>query len=118
ANRAQADAILAGGDYRAPVWLSGDSAQLNRILMAEQRHDLLFSCPPYYDLEVYSDEPGELSAMQTYEEFLAAYRLIIANALDRLKEERFAVWVVGEIRDGTGWQRGLVADTVQAFRDA
>lgn len=118
ANRAQADVLLAGGDYYPPVWVQGDSANINRLLAADHQTDLLFSCPPYYDLEVYGDSPGELSAMSTYEEFLRAYRLIIGLAAQRLRPDRFAVWVVGEVRDKHGFQRGLVPDTIRAFQNA
>lgn len=119
ANRLQAESILAGSDYHAPVWIEGDSANMNRLLTSgEAKYDLVFSCPPYYDLEVYSQDPGELSAFGTYEEFLRAYRLIIGLAAARLKPERFVVWVIGEIRGKDGWQRGLVTDTIIAFRDA
>lgn len=118
ANREQADAILAGGNYPPPVWINGDSTRVNHLLTSNGRDDLLFSCPPYYDLEVYSHDEGELSAMQSYDEFLRAYRLIISLAAARLKPDRFAVWVVGEIRGKDGMQRGFVADTIQAFRDA
>lgn len=118
ANRQQASAILADGDYPYPTWISGDSANMGRLLANEGKADLIFSCPPYYDLEVYSHDPGELSAMGSYEEFLRAYRLIIGLAAQRLKPDRFVVWVIGEIRSKDGWQRGLVADTILAFREA
>lgn len=118
ANRLQASAILENGDYPYPTWISGDSANMGRLLANEGKADLIFSCPPYYDLEVYSHDPGELSAMSSYEEFLRAYRFIIGLAAQRLKPERFVVWVVGEIRSKDGWQRGLVADTILAFREA
>jgi hypothetical protein len=56
----------------------------------------------------------------SYEEFLVAYREIIRASVARLKDDRFAVWVVGDIRepkDG-GCYRGLIHDTVRAFEDA
>ena len=43
--------------------------------------DLLFSCPPYYDLEVYSDNKEDLSNKPTYEEFLTKYKEIIKELL-------------------------------------
>jgi hypothetical protein len=79
--------------------------------------DLLFSCPPYADLEIYSDDPADLSAM-TYEDFLTAYRAIIEGACKLLKPDRFACFVVGDVRDKHGNYRDFVGDTVQAFRDA
>lgn len=103
-----------------PRWVEGDSAQVLADpdpYRVGADYDLVFSCPPYADLEKYSDLPGELSAME-YDVFLAAYRDIIRLAVDRLAPNRFAVWVVGEVRDPTGAYRNFVGDTVQAFQDA
>ena len=53
ANQAQAD--LAGDP--SPRWIAGDSRDLAR-LAAGIEADLVFSCPPYWNLERYSDDPG------------------------------------------------------------
>ena len=113
ANRLQAEAIV---PLRRPSWIHGDSRDLEELL-APETFDLVFSCPPYYDLEVYSDDPGDLSAAPTYAEFLVGYEAIIAASLARLRDDRFAVFVVGELRDKRGMQLGLVADTVRLFRE-
>ena len=83
-----------------------------------ERFDLLFSCPPYYDLERYSDDPADLSNLATYPEFLAEYRTAIKRASARLANDRFACFVVGEIRDSRGICRGFVRDTIAAFEEA
>lgn len=98
------------------TWLSGDSRDILEICQGAQA-DLLFSCPPYSDLEVYSDDPLDLSAVE-WPEFLEAYRLIIRNSCELLKNDRFAVWVVGEIRGKDGNYRGLVPETIRAFEEA
>lgn len=98
-----------------PVWIIGDSINAQKIAPGE--YDFLFSCPPYYDLEVYSEEPGELSAKTTYDEFLISYRQIIKNCANLLKRDRFACFVVGDIRDKKGYYRGFVADTINAFQE-
>ena len=77
----------------------------------------MFSCPPYGDLEKYSDAPLDLSTLK-YEEFITAYREIIAAACSRLNNNRFACFVVGDIRDKSGAYRNFVGDTVEAFRAA
>lgn len=79
--------------------------------------DLVFSCPPYADLERYSDDPRDLSTM-SYEGFLAAYREAIAWSTSRLRADRFACFVVGDVRDDDGNYYGFVADTIRAFEDA
>lgn len=78
---------------------------------------MVFSCPPYADLEVYSDDPKDLSTMK-YADFRAVYFEIIKKACDRLKPDSFACFVVGEVRDKKGNYIDFVGDTVQAFRDA
>lgn len=111
ANRAQAH--IATGP--APVWHCGDSADIGAIAPGE--YDMLFSCPPYAFLEVYSDDPRDLSAMP-YPAFLAAYRRIIAESAKLLVADSFAVFVVGEVRDKRGNYLNFVGDTVTAFLDA
>lgn len=65
----------------------------------EVSQDLLFSCPPYFDLEVYSDDENDASAQETFEEFYAILDTAFSNAIKALKNDRFAVIVVGGVRD-------------------
>lgn len=110
ANNAQADEIAP--DVR-PVWVCGDSME---ILDAAPDADFVFSCPPYGDLEKYSDDPADLSAME-WHTFKAAYGRIILRAVKRLKPDRFACFVVGDFRDKRGFYRDFVSGTISAFRD-
>jgi DNA modification methylase len=115
ANRIQADAICAD-DQLPPTWIHGDSRNIDRTC-ADVQADLLFSCPPYADLEVYSDDPKDLSTLP-YTEFLESYREIIAKSAALMKPDRFACFVVGDVRDKKGNYYNFVGDTVQAFIDA
>lgn len=99
-----------------PVWHCGDSRDIKTIC-AGLRADMVFSCPPYADLEVYSDNPQDLSTLD-YPDFVAAYTEIIGAACDLLSPDRFACFVVGEVRDKRGNYRNFVGDTVAAFRAA
>ena len=99
-----------------PDWRSGDSRNIDKVCWDVQA-DFIFSCPPYADLEVYSDDPADLSTM-AYPDFLEAYREIIAKSCALLKDNRFACFVVGEVRDKKGNYRNFVGDTVEAFRAA
>lgn len=115
ANRAQGADICMDDDL-PPAWICGDSRNIDSTC-ADVDADLVFTCPPYADLEVYSDDPKDLSTLG-YEEFRAAYFEIIGKACARLRNDRFAVCVVGEVRDKRGNYVDFVGDTVQAFRDA
>lgn len=111
ANYDQARVIAPDADL---TWVAADSA----VALADApAADLVFSCPPYADLERYSDDPRDLSAMD-YPAFADAYRWIVAAACARLKDHRFAVFVVGDVRDKAGFYRGLPELTVAAFADA
>lgn len=101
----------------APAWQAGDSRALDELLAPDYAADLLFSCPPYADLERYSDDARDLSTM-AYPAFLEAYRAILAAAARRLKPDRFACLVVADVRDGHGAYRNFVGDTVEACRAA
>ena len=110
ANEEQADLIC---DDLRPVWVCGDSThELANAPMA----DLIFSCPPYGDLEVYSDLPGDISNM-SLEFFGSAYRVIIDRAIAKLKPNRFACWVVGDYRSKFkgGYLNNFVSMTIEAF---
>ena len=114
ANRINAHEVLDETDIQ-PVWHTGNSLDINQIAKRYEA-DLVFSCPPYADLETYSDLPGDISNMD-YADFLKTYRLIITTACKHLKHDRFACFVVGDVRDKKGFYRNFVSDTIQAFQD-
>lgn len=115
ANRAQAEQIITSADEPAPVWIEHDATRTSELDLPAV--DLVFSCPPYADLEVYSDDPRDLSTM-SYGDFRQAHAQAIRQACERLKDDSFAVWVVGEARGKDGGFYGFVPDTVRAFMDA
>lgn len=83
-------------------YICDDGQNVNSHLEKESQ-DLFFSCPPYFDLEKYSALPNDASNQKDYKAFLS----ILYNAFSRsaacLKENRFAVVVVGDIRDKNGF---------------
>jgi hypothetical protein len=114
ANRAQAEKVCSEGTI--PRWHCADSRTLGDEHTQVQA-DFVFSCPPYADLEVYSDDPADLSTMG-YPQFVEAYREIIRKAVALLKADRFACFVVGEVRGKDGAYLGFVNDTIAAFEAA
>lgn len=120
ANREQAKVILQP-DKPVPYYIVGDSRQVLETYGEDDDYDLILTCPPYFDLEVYSDDPHDLSAQPTYGLFLEAYQDIILKACRGLRKDRFAVIVVSEVRshrDPRGGYVGLVPDTIRAFETA
>lgn len=110
ANQEQA-AILCSDPM--PVWITGDSVDIIDHAK-DYLADLIFSCPPYGNLEVYSDNPQDISTLE-YKDFLKSYYIIIKNSLTLLKNDRFACFVVGDFRDKKGIYRNFVSHTIDAF---
>ena len=109
ANKAQAG--LCTGP--TPWWIVGDATNLDNSITG-YTYDLVFSCPPYADLEVYSDDPRDISSW-TYDEFVDGHAKAIRDSCRRLADNRYAVWVIGDVRDKDGTYRGLHHETVKAF---
>lgn len=96
-----------------PQWYCGDSEKLLDDKW-NLKFDFLFSCPPYADLEVYSDLPDDLSNMD-YKDFLTKYCSIIKKSLELLKSNSYACFVVGDVRDKQGYYLDFISDTKKAF---
>ena len=109
-NREQALDILHLNNQ--PQWYLGDSCNVLDGFIKD--FDFVFSCPPYGDLETYSDLDGDISNME-YSDFLKYYEIIIKKSCDLLKDDGFACFVVGNIRDKEGNYRNFVNETIQFF---
>lgn len=104
-----------GNALNAAVWINDDSANIDQLV--NEKHDFLLTCPPYADLEVYSDDPRDISNMP-YDKFTEAYADIIKKSVGKLKDNAFAAVVVGEVRDKRGYYYNFVGDTIEAFKAA
>jgi len=94
-----------------------DDAQNVLKHIKENSQDLLFSCPPYFDLEVYSDLENDASNQETYEDFLQILDNGFSDAIKCLKDDRFAVITVGDVRNKkNGAYYGFVDDIKQIFK--
>lgn len=100
-----------------PIYKNGNSVKIDTLVAGN--YNLLFSCPPYFNLEVYSDDPQDISTM-SYNEFLKNYQTIITKSTSLLENDSFAVFVVGEVRkkDSIGENIGFVQDTITCFKNA
>lgn len=98
-------------------YINDDGQNVGQHLEPESQ-DLLFSCPPYFDLEVYSDLPNDASNQGTYEDFISIIRNAFTSAIGCLKQDSFAVICVGDVRDKrTGVYYDFVGDVKQIFKD-
>lgn len=87
--------------------------------------DAAITCPPYFNLEVYSDHPKDVSNVPTYTEFDAAMFLSAKAHRRHMKPGSYVCWIVGNFRskrDGDGGYKGELIDfrshTVDNFQRA
>ncbi len=98
-------------------YICDDGQNVAKHLEPESQ-DLLFSCPPYFDLEVYSDDPKDASNQSSYADFINILKNAFTNATKCLANNRFACIVVGNIRDKNGYYYDFVNDIVNIFENA
>ncbi len=106
-----------------PTWITGDSEWVIDSIY-DKTQDFVFTCPPYYDLEKYTDNPADLSNMEE-NEFDKKYFSILNKAARKLKDNRFFAIVVSEVREQSttgnykiGKYKGLVWKTIRACEEA
>lgn len=95
--------IGAGGRYIC------DSGENIAAYLEPETQDMVFSCPPYFNLEKYSDLPNDASN-QDWKGFCRILRAGIRGALSCLKKNRFAVFVMSNVRDKRGYYLDICAE--------
>ena len=117
ANKDQLNILDRFNGLTTPTWINGDSANMDNLLDDDYMADFIFSCPPYFDLEVYSKLENDLSNMSV-DDFSKTYKTIIKKSCERLKENRFACFVIGENRNKQGNYNNLLGLTIESFLES
>ena len=91
-----------------------DSGDMDKVLDKSMKFDLAFTCPPYWDMEKYSENPKDLSTFKTYGEFLDGCNNRLELASQYLKDDGFLIVVLMDFR-----QKGVFypwhTDTINFF---
>lgn len=85
-------------DNLAAQYICDDGRNVQKYIQP-QTQDLFFSCPPYFDLEIYSELENDASNQKLYTEFYSIIDTAFSKSAKCLKEDRFAVIVCGDVRD-------------------
>jgi DNA modification methylase len=91
-----------------------DGRNIAKYLQPESQ-DLFFSCPPYFDLEHYSDDERDASNQGSYEEFLGLLDTAFSESIKCLKKNRFAIVVMSAVRDKDGFYQDIPSDITRIF---
>jgi ribosomal protein S18 acetylase RimI-like enzyme len=84
-------------------WIKHDSS----VYFSKKKYDLIFSCPPYFQVEDYRDYGGvvpdyELNHLSSYLEFRDMLFKGYYNAIEMLNDNCFFAIMVGDSRDKNG----------------
>lgn len=105
-------------DFPNVKWIKSDSSKF----IPKQKYDLMFSCPPYYQVEKYLDydgnpPEGELNNIPTYEQFRDTLFQGYKNAISMLNDNCFFVIMTGDSRDKNGAYYGCEAEHELFFKE-
>jgi DNA modification methylase len=95
-----------------------DSSENMGDYTAHESVDFIQTSPPYFDVEIYSDQQDDLSNLKSYGEFLVRYEKILQACFNALKLNKFCVFTVGNFRDNRGNMVDFVGDTIRIAEKA
>lgn len=75
------------------------------------------TCPPYYDLEQYSNLDNDLSNQKDYNGFLQMLSKSVKRVYDCLEDDSISVWVVGNFRNKFGALEHLNGDLIRIGKE-
>jgi DNA modification methylase len=82
-----------------------------------ENFDFSYTCPPYWNLEVYSDLKGDTSNCKTYADYLRLTQGALLQTFNALEPGSLAVWVVGNFRDKDGDLINLNGDIIRLGKE-
>lgn len=108
--------VLKALNLEGAEYIHDDGTAMEKV---EGLFDCALTCPPYYDLEVYSDLATDISTLPTYDSFNVAMRSCAFAHRPLMKPGAFVCIVVGPFRNKkTGELIDFPAHTVDNFRAA
>jgi hypothetical protein len=75
-------------------FVSGDSRNINY----DNKFEMSITSPPFYDIEDYGDEAGQLGKCETYNKFIDNLQIIYNNVFKALKDNSFCVVETNDFR--------------------
>jgi len=105
-------AILVDDPHKITLYTQS-SEKLND---ADNSVDLVFTSPPYYKVEYYTDEPEQLYNSDDYPTFLARLKVIIAECFRVLKSGKYCVFNINDFRYNSKFYT-YHADVIKIFEE-
>lgn len=94
--------------------IKGDALNKN---FDDIKFNFSLTCPPYYDLEQYSNLDNDLSNQKDYNGFLEMLSISVKRVYDCLEDDSISVWVVGNFRNKFGALEHLNGDLIRIGKE-
>jgi len=94
--------------------IKGDALNKN---FGDIKFNFSLTCPPYYDLEQYSNLDNDLSNQKDYNGFLEMLSKSVKRVYDCLEDDSISVWVVGNFRNKFGALEHLNGDLIRIGKE-
>lgn len=65
----------------------------------ERKFDLIFTCPPYWNLETYSTDERDMSNISDYDTFLNEMQNVFLKCINLMHDNSYCCFVVADFRD-------------------
>jgi len=101
-------------DFKNVNYICDDALNINKHI-DDNSIDLLFSCPPYFNLEKYSDDPRDASNQDDISRFYNIIAEAFGKAIKKIKNNRFAVIVISDVRDEKGFYYNIPNFFIDVF---
>ena len=101
-NRNIADEIQGKGEQavlfapKSTIILREQSSE--RMIEDDNSIDMVYTSPPYYDIEYYDEHPDQLGYGHTYDEFMEGITRLLSESFRVLKNDKYCVWNINDFR--------------------
>jgi len=79
-----------------PQFINDDCKNVDKYI--NMKYDLLFTCPPYWNIEKYDSCDGQLSNINDYKMFCMELFLRLKNNIEYIKKDGYICIVIGDFR--------------------
>lgn len=70
-----------------------------RNYTTDKKYDCIFTCPPYWNLETYSNQSNDMSAIEDYNIFLQEMEKVYVTCKELMHDDSYCCFVVADFRD-------------------
>ncbi len=102
--------------FTSPVTITLKAKSSEKLDEQDNSIDLIYTSPPYWDIEYYDDNPKQLGYKKSYNEFRAGIKRVISECYRVLKPGKYCAFNINDFRKN-GILYTYHADIIDIFRE-